>query len=100
MNSIKLLTMLGFAKKANQLVAGDSNVKDALLKKNTLHLILVANDFSENRKNYWEHLAENNQVSFKVGLTKLDIGNAIGMSPRGVIGIKNKEMAKQIEMLI
>lgn len=100
MNNDKILTMLGFAKKANQLVAGDSNVKDSLFKKNNLCLIILSEDSSENRKNYWQTIANNNQIPFRIALNKAEIGNAIGMSPRGIIGIKNREMAKQIELLL
>lgn len=100
MNKEKALAMLGFAKKAKQLVAGDSNVKDGLFKKNNLHLIIVSEDSSESKKSYWEHQTQNYQIAYKIGLEKIEIGNAIGLSPRGIVGIKNKEMAKQIEMLL
>ena len=35
-----------------------------------------------------------------IAFNKIEIGNAIGMSPRSVIGIKSKEMAEKIEKML
>ena len=96
----KALAMLGFSRKANQVVAGESNVKNSLFKKNELNLIIIATDLSFGRQKYWKNLAFYFNIPYKVAFSKVKIGTAIGMSPRGIIGIKNKEMAKKIEVIL
>ena len=96
----KALAMLGFSRKANQVVAGESSVKNSLFKKNELNLIIIATDLSPGRQKYWEKLAFHFNIPCKVAFNKVKIGTAIGMSPRVVIGIKNKEMAKKIEVIL
>ena len=96
----KALTMLGFSRKANKIVAGESSVKNSLFKKNELSLIIIATDLSFSRQRYWKNLALHFHLPCMIAFNKIEIGNAIGMSPRSVIGIKSKEMAEKIEKML
>ena len=100
MNKEKFLVMLGFAKKANYLVAGESNLKDSIFKKNNIKLLILADDLSIKRKEYWIKTAISLTIPYCIGLGKNDMSMAIGMSTRSIIGIKNEQMAKKIESLL
>lgn len=96
MNEAKILTMLGFARKANYLVAGESNVKDSVMKRKNAHLLILASDLSPGKIKYWERIAEEFEIPVLTVLNKYDIGNAIGMSPRGLVAITNIKMSNSI----
>ncbi|NLT96036.1 MAG: hypothetical protein GXW85_11025 [Clostridia bacterium] len=88
----KILTMLGFAQKSGKLVSGLSAVK-AKLNKNQIHLLVLAEDLSENRKIYWTRIAQQNNIPSIIIGTKNQLGLAIGSSPKALLGITDKQMA-------
>lgn len=93
MNIDGLLTLLGFAQKGKLLTAGDANV-EAYLKKGKVVLLIVASDLSENRKRYWQMRATQHGIELFEASDKLQLGLAMGMSPRTVIGITDAKMAE------
>lgn len=95
MDSQGILTLLGFAQKGKKLAAGEANV-EAYLKKGKIALLIIADDLSENRKKNWEILGEAHGVQTITFANKADLGYAVGMSPRGIIGICDEQMAKAI----
>lgn len=91
-----ILTLLGFAQKAGKLAAGESAVEN-FLKKGRLLLLVISAELSESRKRFWQQQAQVYQVPWIVlEATKLELGLAIGSSPRGVIGILDRNMAEAI----
>ena len=96
MNVKGILTLLGFAQKAGKLEAGESAVEN-FLKKGRLLLLVISAELSESRKRFWQQQAQVYQVPWIVlEATKLELGLAIGSSPRGVIGILDRNMAEAI----
>lgn len=96
MNTQGVLTMLGFAQKAGKLAAGEAAVEN-FLKKEKIVLLLMSEELSDNRKEYWTKQAEYANVPiFAVEISKLDLGWAIGSSPRGIIGIMDQGMADAV----
>ncbi len=96
MNVKGILTLLGFAQKAGKLAAGESAVEN-FLKKGRLLLLVISAELSESRKRFWQQQAQVYQVPWIVlEATKLELGLAIGSSPRGVIGILDRNMAEAI----
>ena len=100
MNKQGFLTMLGFAQKAGKLAAGEAAVEN-FLKKEKVVLLVMSDELSDNRGAYWERQAEFYQVPIvKVEITKLDLGWAIGSSPRGIIGVMDQGMADALQKKI
>ncbi len=96
MNVKGILTLMGFAQKAGKLAAGDAAV-DNFLQKGKVALLILSEEVSENKKRDWQlkaELAETAMVTLNA--SKLEMGLAVGMSPRGIIGIMDKNMAEAI----
>lgn len=96
MSNFNLYSNIGFAKKAGKLVSGESAVK-ALLKKKQIYLLIIAEDLSDNRKKFWKFVAEREEIPIITYGNKRDLGIAIGMSPRALIGITDQKMALSME---
>lgn len=90
-----VLTLLGFAQKGKNLAAGEANV-EAYLKKGKVCLLLIAGDQSVKNQQKWQFLAENEEIEAVIFGTKEELGHAIGLSPRGIVGITDEQMAKAI----
>ena len=100
MNRQGVLTMLGFAQKAGKLAAGEAAVEN-FLKKEKIALLLVSEEVSDNRKEDWMRQAEYYNVPIaEVAISKLDLGWAVGNSPRGIIGIMDQGMADAVRKKI
>lgn len=96
MNVKGILALLGFAQKAGKLAAGEAAVEN-FLTKGRLALVLVSVELSENRIRYWQYQADLYDVTLiTIDATKVEMGVALGLSPRGVIGIKDQNMAEAI----
>ena len=96
MNEKGILTLLGFAQKAGNICAGDAAVEN-FLKKRRIKLLLVSSEFSDSRKSYWNLQAADYGIDcLELDITKHDLGLAVGMSPRGVIGILDQKMAEAV----
>lgn len=96
MNVQGTLAMLGFAQKAGKLAAGEAAVEN-FLKKNKIALLIVSEEASENRKAFWNQQAEFYNVPLAaVDITKMDLGWAIGSSPKTIIGIMDQNMANAV----
>lgn len=95
MSKLGIMTLLGFAQKAKGLAAGEANV-EAYLKKGKVSLLLVATDLAENRKKSWAMQAEDYDIKLIEVASKAEMGTAVGMSPRGIIGITDQQMASAI----
>lgn len=90
-----VLTLLGFAQKGKNLAAGEANV-EAYLKKGRVCLLLIAEDQSARNQQKWQYLAEDYEIEAILFGTKEELGHAIGLSPRGIVGITDEQMAKAI----
>lgn len=95
-NKQGVLTLLGFAQKSNNVISGEAAVK-AVISQGKMHLLILAEDLSENRKKHWKYLADNFNVSYIEAATKLQLGIAMGLSPRSVVGVIDQKMAKTIK---
>lgn len=89
------LTLLGFAQKSNKLVSGDSAV-EALLKKHKIKLLILAADLSTNRQKHYINWSNDIKIPCLIGGNKVELGIALGVSPRAVIGIIDEQMANAI----
>lgn len=94
-NNLWIKTMLGFARKSNKIVSGESAVR-ACLKKETIYLLILAEDLSDSRKKHWEYLAQDLNIPVYILGNKLDLGIALGQSPRSIIGLTDRDLARTI----
>lgn len=90
-----VMTLLGFAKKGNLLLSGEAAV-EAGLKGKQISLVLLACDLPAKRQDKWIKWCQDLQLPYLVLGSKEEFGSALGMSPRGIIGIKDGKMAEAI----
>lgn len=89
------LTMLGFAAKARKAVAGESNV-EAALKKKKVCLLIAAEDMPSKRLAYWQNIAAENNIKIVSGCNQETIGAAMGLSPRAIVAVNDRQMKEAI----
>ncbi len=95
----RLYSLLGFAQKAGQLVSGEQGV-EALLRRGSLFLVLLAEDSAPNTKTKFVRLAESCGVPvFLVG-DKISLGMALGKSRRAIVGVRERKFALSIAQSI
>ena len=95
----KFLTLLGFAKKANQVTSGDEGVK-AFLKKNAVKLLIIAEDYPEKRKNFWKSSMKEAGIDVLETCDKESLGSAIGTSPRALVAVLDQKMAESLKNIV
>ena len=96
MNVKGILTLMGFAQKAGKLAGGDAAVENFLAKEK-IALLILSDELSDQRKEHWQLQAQLHGIeSITLNATKLEMGLAVGMSPRGIIGIMDRNMAEAI----
>lgn len=93
LNPEKTLVLLGFAQKAGKVVSGDETVR-AFLKQKKVKLLLVADDSNEKRQHSWSIEAEKANVPLAILSNKQQMGLAIGMSERIIVGVTDDAFAQ------
>ena len=98
-NKQKIYSYIGLAMRAGQVVSGDDTTLKEL-KKGKISLVIVADDASENTKKLFKDKSSYRKINQIYFSTKVELGFAIGKSPRAVIGIKDKSLASKITELM
>lgn len=90
----KIISLIGIARRAGKVSSGESQV-EALLKKKTGYLLIIAEDSSGaiNRFSQW---AEDINLPVLIGGSKHELGLSIGLSPRSVVLIMDEGFANAI----
>lgn len=91
----KLFSMLGFAMKSGNVVTGESTCL-IHIKKNSVHLVIVAEDASENTKKLFKNKANHRNIPYRIYGSKSSLGDNIGKSDRATIAIKDRGFAKKL----
>lgn len=95
MNNNKLLTLLGFCRKAGKLMIGTQHVTDAV-KAGKKALVIIANDISAKTEKELRYFAEKGKaVVERVDYSTADISQAIGIKA-GVVATTDQEFCKAI----
>jgi predicted RNA-binding protein YlxR (DUF448 family) len=92
----QILALLGLAARAGRLVSGWNGVRAA---KGRLELILIADDASENTVQRFSDRANVHtctRAHVKLGLTKEELGRAIGKPARSVVGLSDPRLAARL----
>jgi len=91
----KAAGLLGFARKAKKLVSGEAAAEVAL-KKGQARLLILAEDISPNLQKRYTLWCRDEGVPLLSGDTKLNLGLALGLSPRTVIVVTDENFAQSI----
>jgi ribosomal protein L7Ae-like RNA K-turn-binding protein len=88
-----LMTVLGFAQKAGKIASGETATVQAITRKKA-SLVLVALDASADTTVKFVELCLKNKIPAVKAGSKLELGNAIGRSPRACIAILDHGFAR------
>lgn len=99
MNQNKALSLIGLATKAGKTVTGEFSTEKAV-KEGKAHIVLVAEDASDNTKKKFRNMCNYYQVTMKVFACKDSLGNACGKEFRASLAVTDAGLAKTIEKQI
>ncbi len=91
MNNV--LTLLGFAKKSNHLVFGETLCTEGI-KSKKISLLILATDLNETTQKRMIALCESEGVAYRVFADKLTLSAAIGKANYGLFGVTNKKFSR------
>lgn len=95
----QLLSLLGLAARAGGVVPGTERVRLAA-RKDTVHLVLIADDASENSREKLVPLLRAKGIPFHIRYTRMELGGAVGRSPLSAIGLTDASLARRARELI
>jgi len=91
--------MLGFAKKAGKITSGEGitleNIKNSRVK-----LVILASDASDNTSKRIKDKSSYRNIQVIETLDRYEIGNAIGLDERVVLGITDRGFADSIKKIV
>lgn len=89
----KALSMLSLATKAGKTATGEFSTEKAV-KEGRAHLVVVAQDASDNTKKKFQNMCEYYHVTMKVFSDKVSLGNACGKEFRASLAVTDQGLAK------
>lgn len=95
----KIKTMLGFAKKAGKITSGEGITLENI-KNGRVRLVILASDASNNTAKRIRDKASYRNIKVIECLDRYEIGNAIGIDERVVVGIIDKGFADSIKKIV
>ncbi|OJV64651.1 MAG: hypothetical protein BGO41_13695 [Clostridiales bacterium 38-18] len=90
-----VLSLLGFARKAGQLVPGETLCEQGI-KRKKISLLIIATDLNESTKSKIITLCESEGVAYRVISDKTTLSNAIGKDNYGLFGVTNKKFSRAL----
>ena len=98
MTNKKILGLLGLASRARKITFGtDSTLQD--IKKNKVKLVIVAEDASDRTKNKFIEATSNLSIPIIIFESIDNLSKAIGKDNKAIIGVKESNIATEIEKL-
>ena len=95
----KLVTMLGFAKRARKLASGANAVQRSILSGRSF-LVIIASDSGDSLKRKFSRLCEENKIKFLIYSTNEELSMITHEDTKSIYSVENEEMAKQVYSLI
>lgn len=92
----RIQSLLGIARRAGKIAAGNAQV-EAMLKKRKGFLLIMAVDALRTQKKYNQWANEQNLPILVTG-TKSELGHSIGLSPRSAVLVLDQGIAEAILM--
>lgn len=93
MLNTKFMSLLGLAQKAGKVVSGDNTCR---AKYKFLKLIILSEDSTDETKKYYQYQCAKQHKPILIVGNRIDLGMALGKSPRTVLGITDLNFASQI----
>lgn len=98
MKTNKIFGLIGLAARARRVAFGADSV-ELEIKKNKVHILLIAEDASDRTKEKFKKLANDNNIEIiTYGLID-EISKAIGKSNKAIIGILDKNISNEIKKI-
>lgn len=91
----RLQQLLGLAQAAGKAVSAEPEV-EGNLRRNKVRLLILAEDATERVRKKYQQEAEINEVTLITALTRNDIGQALGKSPRGIAAVLDNGFKKSV----
>lgn len=91
----RLQQLLGLAQAAGKAVSAEPEVESSL-RRNKVRLLILAEDATERVRKKYQQEAEINEVTLITALTRNDIGQALGKSPRGIAAVLDNGFKKSV----
>ncbi|MGB5823757.1 MAG: ribosomal L7Ae/L30e/S12e/Gadd45 family protein [Proteocatella sp.] len=95
----KIKTMLGFAKKAGKITSGEGITLENI-KKGRVKLVLLASDASDNTSKRIKDKASYRNIQVIESLDRYEMGKAMGIEERVVVGITDRGFADSIKKIV
>ena len=95
----KLITMLGFAKRARQLSSGANAVQRSILYGKS-YLVIIAGDAGDSLKRKFTRLCEENEVRFLIYSSNEELSMMTHEDNKSIYSVENEELAKQVYNII
>ena len=95
MNNKKILGLMGLAARARKITFGADATEEEIKQKH-VGLVIVATDSSERTKDKFRKLSEEYQIPIIIMGDIEEISKAIGKSNKAIVGIKEKNLSKEI----
>lgn len=96
MKQDKLLAMLGLAQKAGKIASGEFSTEKSV-KSGKAHLVIVADDASDNTKKMFSNMCEYYKVPIYFLKDKDTLGHCIGKEFRASLSVNDAGFAKTIQ---
>lgn len=93
MNNV--LSLLGFARKAGDLVPGETLCEQGV-KSKKVSLLIIAEDLNESTKSKMVKLCESEGVTYRIFSNKESLSHAIGKVGYGLFGVTNKKFSRAL----
>lgn len=98
-NSKKLLSLLGLARRARKVVSGEFSTEKSI-KSGRSHLVIVSEEASENTKKMFTNMCTHYKVPIYLFGTKDELGHAIGQEFRASLSVEDAGFAKSMAELM
>ena len=95
----KLISMLGFAKRARQLATGANAVQRSILSGRS-YLVIMATDSGDSLKRKFTRLCEENEVKVLIYSSNEELSMMTHEDNKSIYSVENEELAKQVYNLI
>ncbi|UEX89312.1 YlxQ family RNA-binding protein [Staphylococcus ratti] len=99
MTNVSFLNFLGLAMRAGKVKSGESVILTEI-KKQRLHLVLIANDASDNTKKTLTNKCKSYQIPYRIVSNRYELGDAVGKKVRVNIGITDQGFARKLMSMI
>ena len=96
---MKIMGLIGLGARARKIVFGTDACIEQIIKKD-VELVIVAKDASERTIKKLKQICEENNIQFYNILTIEEISKCIGKENKAVIGVKDKNISKEIIKII